>query len=281
VERYFQQIGNFRFYRLFGAAFALYGDGLVLLGIARAEYPHTFADSHSPYVHLWDRIRARVASQSNSGVDASEFEYVARIAAVVAGGEEALRRKPVLVGYGEARSPLCLDANMARILIEYVRRGLPQTLDTMPNAGFTAPVTAAGCLSLGIAETLGGLLLGYATDPDAVIGVDIIPSLVDMRSGLFSYASAARMPLLGARVQMISEFYGCPSGVHGGKTDSCTIGIQAGADCRITAKAVRTPPRHTIRADFIPNNLFIFHRMKHECPICLFGKGKKSKPLLS
>jgi trimethylamine--corrinoid protein Co-methyltransferase len=65
---------------------------------------------------------------------------------------------------------------------------------------------------------------------DAVVGVDIIPSYCDMQSGIFRYASADRMPLLVARVQMISEYYGCPSGVHGGKTDSCFVNVQAGVD---------------------------------------------------
>jgi hypothetical protein len=75
-----------------------------------------------------------------------------RIGTIVKGSADALRREPILVGYGEARSPLCLDRNMADIFIEYIRRGLPQTLDTMPNAGATGPVTAAGLLALAAAD---------------------------------------------------------------------------------------------------------------------------------
>ncbi len=156
--------------------------------------------------------------------------YVTRIAEVVAGGPEALRRNPVLVGYAEARSPLCLDANMADILIEYVRRGLPQSLDTMPCSGTTAPATLAGTLACGLAETLAGLCLGYAVDPEAVLTVDIIPSFADPRSLLWDYGSIIRGRWLACRVQMISEFYGCPSGVHGAKTDSCFVDVQAGIE---------------------------------------------------
>jgi trimethylamine--corrinoid protein Co-methyltransferase len=47
---------------------------------------------------------------------------------------------------------------------------------------------------------------------------------------LFGYAGAERIPLLAARVQLISEYYGCPSGVHGGKTDACVPGSQAGVE---------------------------------------------------
>jgi trimethylamine--corrinoid protein Co-methyltransferase len=38
------------------------------------------------------------------------------------------------------------------------------------------------------------------------------------------------MPLLAAGTQMINEFYGCPSGTHGGKTDACFPGVQAGIE---------------------------------------------------
>jgi trimethylamine--corrinoid protein Co-methyltransferase len=100
----------------------------------------------------------------------------------------------------------------------------------MPNGGMTAPMTPAGVLVIGVAETLGGLVLGYAVDPDAILSVDLIASQADMRSGLYSYASFERMPLLAAGTQMINEFYGCPSGTHGGKTDACYPGVQAGLE---------------------------------------------------
>jgi len=162
--------------------------------------------------------------------DRFDVEMITRIAEIAAGGPQELRRNPILVGYGEARSPLCIDRNMAEIVIAYVEKGLPQSLDTMPNGGMTAPVTDAGILALGIAETLAGLILGYSVDPDAIMSIDVCPSKADMRSGLFPYAGTERMPLLAANTQMINEFYGCPSGTHGGKTNACYPGIQAGME---------------------------------------------------
>jgi trimethylamine--corrinoid protein Co-methyltransferase len=55
---------------------------------------------------------------------------------------------------------------------------------------------------------------------------------------LFGYAGAERMPLLAARVQLVSEYYGCPSGVHGGKTNACRPGIQAGVEKAISMYGV-------------------------------------------
>lgn len=160
----------------------------------------------------------------------ADIPYLIDIGTIVKGSEKALKREPILVGYAEARSPLCLDRNMVEIFMEYIKRGFPQTIDTMPNGGATAPVTPAGNLALGVAETLAGLVLAYAVDNEATVGVDIIPSYADMANGMYRYASADRMPLLVARVQMISEYYGCPSGVHGGKTDSCFINVQTGIE---------------------------------------------------
>jgi trimethylamine---corrinoid protein Co-methyltransferase len=164
--------------------------------------------------------------------------YICQIGEVVAGGKEAHRKNPILVGYAEARTPLCIDEVMADVMIAHLEIGLPQTLDTMPNAGVTAPITAAGALAIGIAETLGGLVLGFAVDPNATMSIDCTPGYCDMRSLLFKYAGAERAPLLSARIQMISEYYGCPSGVHGGKTDACVPGIQAGVEKSISMLSV-------------------------------------------
>ena len=93
------------------------------------------------------------------GADPFDIEYILRIGEVVRGGREELRKRPILVGYAEAKTPLTLDQNMCEVMIEYVKRGMPQSLDTMPNAGATAPMHPAGALAVGLAETLGGLVL--------------------------------------------------------------------------------------------------------------------------
>ncbi len=193
------------------------------------------ADQTTP-IHVRPvRMAAELAKHTTKfgGVEAfkpEDIPYLIDIGTILKGSLDALRAEPIFVGYGEARSPLCFDANMGDIFVEYIERGLPQTLDTMPSGGGTAPVTMPGLLAVAGAETLAGLVLGYAIRDDAVVGVDIIPSYCDMQSGLFHYGAFDRMPLLIARVQMISEYYGCPSGVHGGKTDSCFVNLQAGVE---------------------------------------------------
>jgi trimethylamine--corrinoid protein Co-methyltransferase len=203
-------------------------DQITYLGlpVSAQEIPHTLRPV---------KMAAELVKRTHKlgGVEAfnkADVRFITEIAEIAAGGPDKLREHPILVGYGEIRSPLCLDANMSEIMIEYIKRGLPQSLDTMPNGGATAPAEGAGVLSLGVAETLAGLVLGYSVDENAVMTIDFTPSFVDMSSGLYRYYSAGRGSLLAARIQMISEFYGCPSGVHGGKTDSCFFNEQTGMD---------------------------------------------------
>jgi len=159
-----------------------------------------------------------------------DIRYIEEIAVVVRGDRERLRKEPCLVGYAESRSPLALDDNMAALFIEYIRRGFPQSLDVMPCAGTTAPASAAGTLAVGLAETLSGLVLGYAVDENAVLSIDFNGGYADMSSMLFSIAGPDRQALMGGWVQMLRERYGITAGVHGGKTHACEPGFQAGME---------------------------------------------------
>ena len=91
-------------------------------------------------------------------------------------------------------------------------------------------MTGAGLLALGAAETMAAVVLGYAVREDAVLAMDITPSYADMHSGQYKYCGPDRCNLLMARVQLLAEYYGCPTGVHGGKTDSCFYNEQTGIE---------------------------------------------------
>jgi trimethylamine--corrinoid protein Co-methyltransferase len=160
----------------------------------------------------------------------ADIDYLLRIAEVVRGDITEVRKRPVLIGYGEAKSPLVIDENMAEIFMAYVEQGFPQSLDTMPAAGTTGPATSASTLALGLAETLGALTLAYAIDMNATISLDVCPSLTAMDSSIFPYAGADRMPLVTAAMQLLADYYGRPGGCHGGKTDACAPGVQAGME---------------------------------------------------
>ncbi len=157
-----------------------------------------------------------------------DIRAIAEMADVVTGSREETLKRPPLMGYSETRSPLCLDANMSELFIEYAKMGFPQSVDTMPCGATTAPASSAGTLVVGLAETLACLVLGFAVNSEVRMSVDINPSLADMKTLVFPYASPDRMATMAGWTQMLHEYYGCPSGIHAGKTDACVPNAQAG-----------------------------------------------------
>ncbi len=157
-----------------------------------------------------------------------EVEWLWQMAVVVRGSEDAAQRQPILVGYVGLRTPLCLDRAMADVLAEYSRRGIPYMLYSMPCWGSTAPATSASVLVLGVAEVLGGMVIGHAIHEAARPLPFIAPGALDMRTMRFDMASPLRLNLSVAATQMISQFYGLPCAVNCGKTAACVTGVQAG-----------------------------------------------------
>lgn len=203
---------------------ALENIDLVGLPCSAQEVPHELR----PVIMTAELIKN---TSKVGGIEAwsrKDIKYITEMALVLRGSMEELKKKPFLIGYGEVRSPLCLDYNMCDIFIEYIKMGLPQSFDTMPCAGTTSPATSAGTLALGLAETMFGLILGYAIDENAWVSMDINLSLTDMKTMIFPYAGADRISLLAASNQMMRDYYGRPGGCHGGKTDACYPGAQAG-----------------------------------------------------
>ncbi|MHC4715036.1 MAG: trimethylamine methyltransferase family protein, partial [Planctomycetota bacterium] len=145
-----------------------------------------------------------------------DIHAIAEMCDVVTGSREASLTNPRIMGYAETRSPLCFDANMSDIFIEYIRLGFPQSVDTMPCAGTTAPASSVGAIVVGLAETLSCLVLGFTVSPDVRLSIDINPSLADMKTLVFPYASPDRMAQMAGWTQMLHEYYGVPSGIHAG-----------------------------------------------------------------
>ena len=105
------------------------------------------------------------------------------LAAIAAGGEEALRRQPSVMGIVNPNSPLVWDALMVEELMALAEFGQPVAITPFLLAGASAPVTLAGGLSLLVAETLSGVAMAQLVRPGAPCILGTFLNGVDMRSG--------------------------------------------------------------------------------------------------
>lgn len=141
------------------------------------------------------------------------------MAAIVAGGKEALRKRPLVSLLEAPVSPLkFLDVTVDALFLcgEY---GIPLDVCVMPIAGGTGPVTMAGNVQLLNTEFLGAVVISQLAHPGAPLQYAPRPMLMDMKTG-FSLAGAVELGLMAVAGAQMAHFYNVPVSLHGPWTDS-------------------------------------------------------------
>ena len=150
------------------------------------------------------------------------------MAALVSGGVEALRKRPVVSFIASCCvSPLTLEPGTTAIMAELVRQQMPVVIGSAPMAGSTSPVTLAGTLAQMNAELLAGITYSQLVNPGAPVIYGAVPAIADMHSGGFS-GGAVEFGMLNSAAAQMAQFYRLPVYNSAGVTDSRTPDIQAG-----------------------------------------------------
>lgn len=180
----------------------------------------------------WHESESLVRDLTNSGkppVGPSYDGTMARdgvaIAAVLAGGEDALRKRPMVAGYCDPVSPLVHDRAMTETLIEYAAMGQPVFVTALDLAGASAPATLAGTLLQQNAEVLSGILIAHLVNPVAPVIYGSVSGIMDMKAGTAAVGGPEFSLLSVASVQLAHRF-GIPCSV-GGQSDSKLPDAQA------------------------------------------------------
>jgi len=159
-----------------------------------------------------------------------DIEKIHALACMRVGGEDALRRKPFLLNYSEAISPLRFPTNVVDRLMFCAEKEIPICLPSGTNAGGGAPVTLAGALALGIAENLVGLAIHQLTHRGAPFLFGPNVSALDMKSTVVSYGCPEWSLTQAALADMRDEIYGLPIWSFAGASDSKVVDAQAGSE---------------------------------------------------
>ncbi|MEN8171811.1 MAG: trimethylamine methyltransferase family protein [Chloroflexota bacterium] len=148
------------------------------------------------------------------------------IAVAEAGGQEAFEQRPNYVHYCEPLSPLVSTGEALDKLIFAAKHRIPLIFTPCPIAGGTAPVTAAGIIIQGAAESWMGLVIAQAIQPGLPFFMGGVFSVMDMSSMILSYG-APELSLMMAGLTELAHFAGLPLWQTGGCTDSKTFDEQA------------------------------------------------------
>jgi trimethylamine--corrinoid protein Co-methyltransferase len=163
----------------------------------------------------------------------STAEDCIRMAAVLAGSEEDLRRHPNIFTTVNPVTPLQHDQGQTEGLIEYASYGLPIDITSEPQAGATAPVTLAGLLAQQTADVFSGIVLAQLVNPGTPVWYGTCGTIMDMKVGRIALG-AVEAGLINAASAQIAANYGIPCRGTGATTDSKQLDVQAGYEKAIT-----------------------------------------------
>jgi trimethylamine--corrinoid protein Co-methyltransferase len=155
------------------------------------------------------------------------------MAAVIAGGEEELKRRPNIFTTCNVISPLEYMVEQTEGLIEYAKMGLPVDIASEPQCGATSPVTLAGTLVQQTAEILGMIVITQLVNPGTPVLMGTVAAAMDMRNGMIALGGVEAALFNVAHAQ-VSQFYQIPSRGTGSNTESKSLDMQAGYEKAIT-----------------------------------------------
>ncbi len=155
--------------------------------------------------------------------------YVMEIYKTIAGGESALRERPMVEAFLEPISPLLLPRDGLDVVKVLARAGQPVSIGPMAMASGTGPATLAGTLAQENAEILAGTVAIQLMAPGTSITYGGIPHIMDPRTSICSFGSPEQALMSVAMVQL-GRFYGFPVYINVGLTDSKTPDAQAGME---------------------------------------------------
>jgi trimethylamine--corrinoid protein Co-methyltransferase len=185
-------------------------------------------ESHRLYATVFaEMVKNTVKPIVATATTLEDVQQIHRIAALAVGGEEDLRRKPFFIGYLEPNSPLYADRSSTERLLYCAEQQIPFLYAAGANIGVTAPISLAGAVAQGNAESLFGLVLATLKNENVRFVLGSNSSSADMSYGKVLYGAPEWFKTVAMYADM-GRFYGLPIWGTGGCSDAHCIDAQAG-----------------------------------------------------
>ncbi len=172
--------------------------------------------------------------QTESIVTEAEMRAAVEMSAILAGGREALRQRPVLSIMQCTYSPLAHDGGSLEAGLIAAEAGLPVGYMTMASCGSSGPITLAGNLVVGNAEVISALALMQMAHPGCPVYYAAAQTATDMRTGAYT-GGGPEDYLFGAATNVLSDFYNVPLSMGAYATGAKEPDWQAALDNSLSA----------------------------------------------
>ena len=156
---------------------------------------------------IWSVSEKHVQTETILGE--RQMQAAIEMAAILAGGKEALRKKPVLSIMQCSVSPLAHDGGSLEAGLIAAEAGLPVGFMTMASCASTGPATLAGNLVVGNAEVISVLALMQMAHPGCPVYYAAAQTSMDLRTGAYTGGGPEDF-LFGAATNLLADFYNVP-----------------------------------------------------------------------
>ena len=155
------------------------------------------------------------------------------MAAALAGGRDALKKRPLISNFQATISPLTCDAEAMEAALIFAEAGIPTGFVTMQIGCGTAPATLAGNLALGNAEILAGLVFIQLFYPGTPVFYGSYATMMDLKSGGMTSGNPEDFLLQAGAIQL-AHYYKLPITIGTFGTGAHTSGWRSGVENAIS-----------------------------------------------
>ena len=176
---------------------------------------------------IWGNSTKHV--QTESIYNEHEARAAIEMASMIAGGKDALRKRPVLSLMQCTAPPLGHDGGSLEAALLAAEAGIPTGFMTMAACLTTGPATMAGTLAVGNAEVIAGTALLQLAYPGAPVFYAAAQTASELRSGAYTGGGPEDF-LFGAATNVLSDFYNIPLSMGSFATGAKEPNWQAGVE---------------------------------------------------
>ena len=209
------------------ADFIRLGDGLegvdfLWTSITANDVPQVTHGLHE----LWTALQNTTKHVNGVSVmSAEDSRKQVELAALIAGGEDELRKRPLFSVICCSIAPLSFEGGAVEGMVELVKAGIPIMSMSMSLSGGSSPVTLAGTITNANTENLASMVITQVAAPGSPHIYCSSSAPISMKTGMINYMTSEQ-PLIAAGLGQMARRYGVPSMVGDwGINDEDTPGI--------------------------------------------------------
>lgn len=220
------------------AEMAAVAEGLAQVGFVAHPFVHGVAEVAAD-IHAFAEVVQRTTKHCWMQPYGKEnVEYLMRIAAVAAGGEAALKARPLASCITCSFTPLEFKYMDSECIIQAGRFGVPLHACSLPSAGGSAPLTAAGMVLMAAAEIVAMVTLAHVLAPGLPVIATPLMFALDMATGRALQSCPESIRMAAMAIQVMKQGFGLIAHTYGAGSDTPDADGQSMAERALLAQAV-------------------------------------------